>query len=150
MNKIALPQQYNNENVLKGLFDRHLNNEQQGMNIKTFAEKIITKSLQDKNNFFLVKNNILNHLERKLHTSRSEVYEGMNLLQKHKEEQKHTLNEYLSQIEMKRQRRSKLQKSESTPDMEVNSMQPSTAFLVKMYGARKEIHRYYDEIEHDT
>ena len=48
MNKIALPQQYNNENVLKGLFDRHLNNEQQGMNIKTFAEKIITKSLQDK------------------------------------------------------------------------------------------------------
>ena len=147
MNKIALPQQYNNENVLKGLFDRHLNNEQQGMNIKTFAEKIITKSLQDKNNFFLVKNNILNHLERKLHTSRSEVYEGMNLLQKHKEEQKHTLNEYLSQIEMKRQRRSKLQKSESTPDMEVNSMQPSTAFLVKMYGDRKEINRYYDEIE---
>ena len=147
MNKIALPQQYSTENVLKGLFERHLNAEQQGMNVKTFAEKIITKSLQNKNNFFLVKNNILNHLEHKLQTSRSEVYEGMNLLQKHKEEQKHTLDEYLSQIELTRQKRTRLQKSESAPDMEVNSMQPSTAFIVKMYGDRKEINRYYDEIE---
>lgn len=147
MSNFSIPDHYYHDQIVKGLFDKYsMKNEQDqtvGMNLKKFAEYSMQKSLEGRHNFYQFKMNYLDTLEKKMIRSKSEVYSNRLLLLDHKTEQRKLLQEYLNEIEEKK---NKMNKSQIISN-EINSCQPSTAFLCKIFNKRELYHQQLDEVE---
>lgn len=144
MKQFSIPEHYYTNSIMKGLFDKYAvkKEENEGMNVKQFAETLIKNSLDNSHNFYQFKATYLDTLQKKLVRSKSEVYSNRKMLEEHRKEQKKILSDYTEQIEEKKKR---LNRSQIIN--EVNSSQPSTEFIKKIFCNRDEYNKRLDEIE---
>ena len=147
-----LPKKFNEENILKNFFNKYLiinkddnNNNIENFNFEKFAQNCIKNSINvsEKNDFFFVKDKNLDYLQKKIVNSKSEINLSKKKLESFEQKKKSILNEYLNQIEENK----KKQKEQNQFENEINSMQPSTEFINKIFNNKEEYSKKLNEIE---
>ena len=143
----SLPQKYKAEEVIKGLFDKYsiIENGEKKMNVKNFAEICVKRSIENSSSSFNsdLKNKNFEKLQAKMKEEREEIKKYDELLMGYRMRQKKILQGFKDQIEEKKKRLSKSQIYEH----DVNSCQPSTEFIKKMFKGNAEYNKKFEELE---
>ena len=143
-----LPKKYCEENVLKNFFNKYLidNNNNKNFNFEKFAQTSIKNSIgvSEKNDFFFVKDKNLDYLQKKIINSKSEINLSKKKLENFEQKKKSILNDYLNQIAEKNK---KTKSQKSFFENEINSMQPSTEFINKIFSNKEQFSAKLNEIE---
>lgn len=149
-----LPKKYCEENILKNFFNKYLNVDKddnnniiEKFNFEKFAQTSIKNSIgvSEKNDFYFVKDKNLDYLQKKIINSKSEINLSKKKLENFEQKKKSILNDYLNQIEENKKLKS--QKEKSPFENEINSMQPSTEFINKIFSNKEEYSKKLNEIE---
>jgi hypothetical protein len=146
----SIPERYFDNNIIEGLIEK-FKNDKSHLNFKKFSEYCLRKTTErkdDQNNFFQIQDKGINYLEKKLIKSQSQIYENKKLLREFDQHHKDYLKNLQKLINEKDKNYVNLNKNYNFPlENEINSMQPSTAFLNKIYSRNEEYKKKHDEIE---
>ena len=148
LRKCSLPEKYFDENIIKGLMKKYLNeNNKENLNFQKLFQTCLTKLNynKSKNDFFKIQNEYAELLGEKLKKSKSEIFKN-KILKNYENQKEETIDN--KKIKEKNKNFININKNYDFPkDNEINSMQPSTEFLKKIYSRNEQYKKIYDEIE---
>ena len=149
LRKCSLPEKYFDENIIKGLMKKYLNeNNKENLNFQKLFQSCLTKLNynKSKNDFFKIQNEYADLLVEKLKKSKSEIFKNKIKLKNYENQKEETIDN--KKIKEKNNNFININKNYDFPkDNEINSMQPSTEFLKKIYSRNEQYKKIYDEIE---
>ena len=146
----SIPERYYDENIIKALMKKYLNeNNNENMNFQKLHQTLLTKSNRNKkkNDFFYIQNEYLESLGQKLKKCKSELFENKI---KMREIQKDEYSNENNNKKIKEEEKNFIginKVSDFPKENEINSMQPSTEFLKKIYSRNEEYKNLHDKIE---
>ena len=147
LRKCSLPEKYFDENIIKGLMGKYLNeNNKENINFQKLFQTCLTKSNRNKskNDFYKVQNEYAELLGQKLKKCKSEIFNGKTKIKTFEQKEEYIDNK----LKEKDKNCIDINKKYDFPkDNEINSMQPSTQYLNKIYSRNEEYKKKIDEIE---
>ena len=147
LRKCSLPEKFFDENIIKGLMGKYLNeNNKENINFQKLFQTCLTKSNRNKskNDFYKIQNEYVELLGQKLKKCKSEIFNGKTKIKTFEQKEEYIDNK----LKEKDKNCIDINKKYDFPkDNEINSMQPSTQYLNKIYSRNEEYKKKLDEIE---
>lgn len=146
--KLPLQEIYLKDSYIKAIYDEYIDNDDQKMNYKKFIEDCINNPSDKMASGDKDQGRTIKLFQGKINNLTQRLKLDFTVINSDKEDKKKTINEaYQKQIEEK-----KLldQQRYYSPRNEVNSCQPSLAFINKIFEDRNSPYKKYNEIENSS
>lgn len=135
-----LPSKYVKDPIVKAIFDKYFEND--GMNYRQFIDDILNK--KEKNDFFDFQEKYLGLINQKLNICTKEVEADPLILNKDEEIKALMRDTYQLQIDQRNKFNEEFYRA---PKPNVNSAQPSTAFINKVHRNPEVYHKTLNDVE---
>ena len=131
MQTLKFPEKYYRDILMDTLFNSYINDDKYTMNMTKLCEDCL--NMKEENNFSDFKDRILDNFKGKIVNQKKNIEHAETDLKNERVNRKNLI-EYLSkQIEDKKEKEKKIKELEEKNLKEINNVQPSTAFINKVF-----------------
>ena len=131
MQTLKFPEKYYRDILMDTLFNSYINEDKETMNMTKLCEDCL--NMKDENNFSDFKDRILENFKGKIVNQDKDIEHAQTELKNERETRKELMQYLTRQIEDKKEREKKEKELEEKNLKEVINLQPSTAFINKVF-----------------
>ena len=145
MQTLKFPEKYYRDILMDTLFNSYINEDKETMNMTKLCEDCL--NMKDENNFSDFKDRILENFKGKIVNQDKDIEHAQTELKNERETRKELMQYLTRQIEDKKEREKKEKKLEEKNLKEVINLQPSTAFINKVFKDNRLMFERLNKVE---
>ena len=131
MQTLKFPEKYYRDILMDTLFNSYINDDKYTMNMTKLCEDCL--NIKEENNFSDFKDRILDNFKGKIVNQKKNIEHAETELKNERDNRKNLVEYLFKQIDEKKEKEKKLKELDEKNLKEVNNVQPSTAFINKVY-----------------
>ena len=145
MQTLKFPEKYYRDILMDTLFNSYINEDKETMNMTKLCEDCL--NMKDENNFSDFKDRILENFKGKIVNQDKDIEHAQTELKNERETRKELMQYLTRQIEDKKEREKKEKELEEKNLKEVINLQPSTAFINKVFKDNRLMFERLNKVE---